>query len=247
MNNPIVLIGGFGSHWADYNGMGKYLARVSGRRVFIANINRLSWVVGGFTDYFLLVNRAHQAVMHALKETGAEKAMLVGHSAGGVVGRAYLADRTPRPHQSAHRGYERVSHLVMIASPLRAVAQAQHPGSQQASQIDEMFPGAYFAPHVQYLTVGGKFIKGKADGTLRERDAYRNYKFISGRGSQWGDGVVPLSLSQLDGALHIEIEGIGHSPLWLPWFGSDEATVNRWWHALMASDAPMLETGQVSV
>ena len=52
--NPIVLIGGFGSHWTDYNSMGKYLARVSGRRVFIANINRLSWVVGGFTDYFLV-------------------------------------------------------------------------------------------------------------------------------------------------------------------------------------------------
>ena len=245
--NPIVLIGGFGSHWADYNSMGKYLARVSGRRVFIANINRLSWVVGGFTDYFLLVDRAHKAVLHALKETGASKVMIVGHSAGGVVGRAYLADRAPKPHQTAHHGYERVSHLIMVGSPLRTVTQAQHPGTTQASQIDVMFPGAYFAPQVQYLTIGGKFIKGKADGTLRERDAYKNYKFVSGRGAQWGDGVVPLSLSQLEGVPHAEIEGIGHSPLWQPWFGGDEATVNKWWHVLVAGDAPMLESGRVLV
>jgi pimeloyl-ACP methyl ester carboxylesterase len=244
---PIVLIGGFGSHWADYNSMGKHLARVSGRRVFIANINRLSWVVGGFTDYFLLVDRAHKAVLHALNETGAEKVMLVGHSAGGVVGRAYLADRTPKPHQTAHRGYERVSHLIMIGSPLRVVTEAQHPGTRQASEIDEMFPGAFFAPQVQYLTVGGKFIKGKADGTLREREAYRNYKFVSGRGAQWGDGVVPLSMSRLDGAPHVEIEGMGHSPLWLPWFGGSEDMVNKWWHALVGGDAPLLESGRAFV
>jgi len=245
--NPIVLIGGFGSHWTDYNSMGRYLARVSGRRVFIANINRLSWVVGGFTDYFLLVDRAHKAVMHALKETGAEKVTLMGHSAGGVVGRAYLADRVPNVYHTPHHGYERVSRLIMLASPLRAVAEAQHPGMRQAAEIDAMFPGAHFAPHVQYLTVSGKFIEGKPNGTLKEREAHRNYKYVSNVGEQWGDGVVPSSLSRLDGVPHLEIEGLGHSPFWAPWFGSDEAQVRRWWSVIEQGDAPMLESGRAWV
>jgi pimeloyl-ACP methyl ester carboxylesterase len=232
---PIILIGGFGSHWSDYTGMGRYLARASGRRVFIAGINRLSWVVGGITDYFLLVERAHKAVLHAIRETSAEKVILVGHSAGGVVGRAYLADRTLKPHQTAYCGYERVSHLITLGSPLRAVPNVQHPGMQQASQIDAMFPGAYFAPQVQYLSVAGKFIEGKTDGTLRERQAYENYKFVSAVGAQWGDGVVPNALSQLDGVPHIEFDGLGHSPGWTPWFGSNETTVRLWWERLAVS------------
>ena len=240
MLDPIILIGGFGSHWTDYRGMGKLLAKVSQRRVFIANINRLSWAVGGITDYSLLVERAHKAVMHALKETGAMRVMIVGHSAGGLVGRAYLGDKAILPNREAYYGHERVSHLITLGSPLRAAPLAKHPGMAQVIWLEEHYPGAYYRHAVQYLTVSGKRIEGKRDGTLREREAFANYTFVSNQGEQWGDGVVPTSLTRFDDAPHLEIEDLGHSPNWGRWFGNDEGSIRQWWHVLSAGDfAPL--------
>jgi len=241
MTTPIILLGGFGSHWSDYRGMGKLLAKVSQRRVFIANINRLSWVVGGITDYSLLVERAHKAVMHALQETDAQKVILVGHSAGGLVGRAYLGDKAILPNRQVYHGHERVSHLVMLGSPLRAVPNAKHPGMAQVTWLEEHYPGGYYAAQVKYLTVSGRRIEGKLNGTLREREAFTNYNFVCGKGDQWGDGVVPASLSRFDDVPHLEIDDLGHSPNWGRWFGNDEGSIRQWWHYLDAGDAPSLD------
>ena len=93
IEDPIVIIGGFGSDWRDYREMARLLAGISGRRVFVTHVARASWVLGGISDYKLLVERAHQAVLHALDATGARSVALVGHSAGGIIGRGYLADR----------------------------------------------------------------------------------------------------------------------------------------------------------
>lgn len=238
-NSPIILIGGFGSHWSDYNAFARALANVSGRRVFIAGINRFSWMVGGIlADYTLLVNRTHHAVAHAIQQTGAEKVILVGHSAGGVVGRGYLSDKTVKQHHVAHHGYERVSRLITLGSPLRAVKSALHPGLGQAAWLDQHFPGAYYAPQVQYLTVSGNFITGRADGSPQELIAFNNYKFIGGDGRQPGDGVVPHNVSSLDGVPSLMLEGVGHSTQWGRWFGSDENTIRLWWNYFELGDAP---------
>lgn len=221
--------------------MGKLLAKVSQRRVFIANINRLSWVVGGITDYSLLVERAHKAVMHAMQETGAPKVILVGHSAGGLVGRAYLGDKAILPNRQVYHGHERVSHLVMLGSPLRAVQNAKHPGMSQVTWLEEHYPGGYYSAQVNYLTVSGRRIEGKLNGTLREREAYTNYNFVCGKGDQWGDGVVPASLSRFDDVPHLEIDDLGHSPNWGRWFGNDEGSIRQWWHYLESGDMPSLD------
>ncbi|MCS7055970.1 MAG: alpha/beta hydrolase [Thermoflexales bacterium] len=233
---PIVLIGGFGSHWSDYRSAARALANVSGRRVFIAGLTRITWMLAGLTDYGLLVNRTHAAVNYALKQTGAHKVILVGHSAGGVVGRAYLGDRTLRPHQQPHHGYERVSRLYTVGSPLRATKEASQRGMRAVAWVDETYPGAYYAPQVKYFNVRGRYIEGKLDGSLRQREAYYNYRFISGNGTQWGDGVVPVSLSELDGAATLELEGVGHSPGWNPWFFGDASVIRAWWHHFESGD-----------
>ena len=245
---PIVLIGGFGSHWSDYQRGARLLANVSGRRVFIAGITRASWLVGGVTNYSPLVDRAHNAIAHALKETGAEKVVIVGHSAGGIVGRAYLGDQKIKPHQLSYRGYERVSRLYMLGSPLREVGSVVQQGMRATSWVDRTYPGAYFADKgVQYLNVRGKLVKGKEDGTLRERQAFVNYQFVSGTGRQWGDGVVPLALSELDGATTLTLEGVGHSPTWEPWFFANENTVRSWWSYFDLGDAPTMGWEQMVV
>ncbi|HQV70419.1 MAG TPA: alpha/beta fold hydrolase [Thermoflexales bacterium] len=244
MNEPIILIGGFGSHWSDYNQFARVLANVSGRRVFIVGINRFSWVVGGLlSDYTLLINRTHHAVAHAIQQTGAEKVILVGHSAGGVVARGYLADKAVKQHHVAYSGYERVSRIITLGSPLRAVKSALHPGLDQAGWVDQNYPGAYYAPQVQYLTVSGNLIKGKPVGTPSEMLAYTNYEFIGGDGAQTGDGVVPHNVSSLDGVPSLMLEGIAHSTQWGRWFGSDENTVRLWWNYFDLGDAPLPRQG----
>ncbi len=233
---PIVLIGGFGSHWSDYRNAARLLSNVTGRRVFIAGITRLSWLLAGVSDYSLLVDRVHAAVQHALRRTGARKVIMIGHSAGGIVGRAYLGDRKLKPYHHAHRGYERVSHLFMVGSPLRVPKNASQRGMRAAAWVDEVYPGAYYAPQVQYVNIRGRYVEGKPNGTLRERQAYYNYRFISQNGAQWGDGVVPLSLSELEGAKTVELDGIGHSPGWGRWFFEDAEVIRAWWQAAQTGE-----------
>ncbi len=235
---PIVLIGGFGSHWADYQPVAKMLSHVSGRRVFIAGVNRLSWLVGGFVDYSVMLDRAHRAIMHALEKTGERRVVIVGHSAGGVVGRAYLGDKAFRAHHTVYNGHERVMRLITLGSPLRAAPNAKRPGIQQAAWVDETYPGAHFS-HVQYLTVCGKLIEGKANGSARQREAYANYRFVSAEGAQWGDGTIPLSQSTLDGVPSLTLDGVGHSPNWGRWYFSSLAVIRSWWNYFDISDAPL--------
>ncbi len=248
MDEPIVLIGGLGSHWRQYQSFGRALATVSGHKVFIATIKPVTWMIARYTDYALLVNRTHQAVQFALTQSKAERVYLVGHSAGGVIARAYLADHLEEARNAPQNGHRIVSRLITLGSPLGAVEDAKHAGLRQAAWIDREFPGAYFAPSVQYLTVYGKLIEGKRAGTLAQRRAFHNYQFISGIGAQWGDGVVPNSLSKIDGVPSVELDGVGHSPWWGPrWYGSDEATVRMWWSYFEEADAPEIDAGRVLV
>ena len=248
MQEPIVIIGGFGSHWMDYQVPARRLANVSGRRVFIAGINRASWLVGGITNYSPLIDRAHNAINHALKETGAEKVILIGHSAGGVIGRAYLGDQTIKPHQRSYGGWERVARLYMVGSPLREVGDVFQQGMWATAWVARTYPGAYFADKgVKYLSVRGKYVEGKHDGSFRERQAFLNYQFISGNGAQWGDGVVPLALSELDGAPTLTLDGVGHSPGWGRWFFADEDVIRSWWSYFDLGDAPTLMREQMLV
>ncbi len=230
-----MLIGGFGSHWRDYRAAAQHLANVAQRRVFIANITRLSWMIGGLTDYEVLLRRAAAAVQHALHVSGAPRVMIVGHSAGGIIGRAYLGDRARKQHHHAWHGYSHVSHVIMVGSPLQELnGQRYRRASQAASWVARTYPDAYFADRgVRYGVVRSRFVFGKRDGTPLERMAWTNYHFISGEGEQWGDGVVPTRMSELRGAVCVELEGVAHSPTWRRWFFGDEAIIQSWWAPLM--------------
>lgn len=234
--DPIVIIGGFGSDWRDYQELARLLAGIAERRVFITHVTRATWVLGGFSDYKLLVDCAHQAVLHALRITGASKVVLVGHSAGGVIGRGYLADKAIRPHHTPHHGHARVSRLIMLGSPLRGGPISNQPGMRQAAWLDETYPGAYW-PGVQYLSVRGRLIQGRlGGGSPREILAFRNYEFLGAAGNAMGDGVVPESLAAVAGIPLMDIEGIGHSPLWGRWFGNDVAATRAWWQYFDVGD-----------
>jgi pimeloyl-ACP methyl ester carboxylesterase len=246
MNEPIVLVGGLGSHWRYYQTFGQLLAHVSGRRVFIASIRPVSWMIAQYIDYTLLVTRTSEAVKYALSQTGAQKVILVGHSAGGVIARAYLADRLMKQAHTVFSGYRNVTRLIALGSPLKAVENSKFPGQNHAAWLDKEFPGAYYAPEVQYLSVYGKLIEGSRFGTPMQRQAYGNYDYLSGIGAQWGDGFMPNSLSKVDGIPSLELNDIGHSALWgKRWYGGDENIIRSWWSYFEQADAPMIDADRV--
>jgi len=248
MNEPIVLIGGFGSHWQDYMSFARLLRNVSGKRVYVTSINRVTWLVASFTNYHILLERLSKAVQHALQSTAADRVVLIGHSAGGVVARSYLADRLPISSYKPLSGYRFVSRITMLGSPLRIDGQARHTGMRHAAWIDHEYPGSYYSQQTQYLTVYGKLIRGDRHGTAAERGAFHAYKRICGEGNVWGDGVVPNHISRLDGAPSIELDGVGHSPGWGDrWYGGDASTIRLWWSYFEQGDAPAFGGGVVTV
>lgn len=248
MNEPIVLVGGFGSHWQDYMSFAALLRKVSGKRVFVASINRVTWLVASYSNYYILLERLSKAVRHAIQITKADKVVLVGHSAGGVVARSYLADRLPRSNYKPLSGFQHVSRITMLGSPLRIGAQVRHTGMRHAAWLDQQYPGAFYSAQVKYLTVYGKLIRGDRRGSVAERRAYHTYKRICSEGDVWGDGVVPNHISRLDGTLSVELDGVGHSPGWGDrWYGGDESTVRLWWSYFEQGDAPTFGGGVVIV
>ena len=246
MNEPIVLVGGYGSHWRYYQSFGQSLAHVSGRRVFITSIRPVTWMIAQSIDYSVLVTRTSEAVRYALSQTGAQKVILVGHSAGGVIARAYLADRLLKQAPEVFNGYRYVTRLISLGSPLKAVENPKYVGFRQVAWLDKEFPGAHYAPDIQYLSVYGKLIEGRRFGTPMQRRAYTNYDHLSGTGAQWGDGVVPNSLSKTDGMPSLELNDVGHSPLWgTRWYGGDASIIRLWWSYFEQADAPLMDTDRV--
>jgi len=47
---------------------------------------------------------------------------------------------------------------------------------------------------------------------------------------------VPLSLSELEGAKTVELDGIGHSPGWGRWFFEDAEVIRAWWQAAQTGE-----------
>ena len=153
---------------------------------------------------------------------GAHPVTLVGHSSGGVLGRLFLS---PEPFEGVRfAGLDVVRHLITLGSPHLNVR-----GARLRRWVDRTYPGAYFAPDVRYTAVGGRAVRGTREGTPRERAAHFLYRRLSGTGDEWGDGLVPLSSSRLDGARSLVVDGVAHAPLGgARWYGSPDV-IHEWW------------------
>jgi pimeloyl-ACP methyl ester carboxylesterase len=171
-----------------------------------------------------ILQKLHRTVRDAFESNGGRRVKLVGHSAGGVLGRLYLS-REPFKGESFN-GLERVSHLITLGSPHKNVR-----GAWMRRWVDRTLPGAYFAPDVAYLSVAGSLIKGDRGGSSREKAVYYLYRHLGGNGAVWGDGLVPVPCALLDGAEHLTLPKVGHAPLGGgPWYGTPEV-VRQWGRA----------------
>jgi pimeloyl-ACP methyl ester carboxylesterase len=219
-------MGGFASHSLIYTGMQNTLAKVAGQPVRVVRTQGVDWFPSVLpAGWPLLLNKLDRAVRSAVQDSPTGKVTLVGHSAGGVLSRLYLA---PHPFLGrSYNGLQVVDTLITLGSPHNN----RHPlhGGQMSRWIERRYPGAYFGRRVRYVSVAGRLIEGKKEGTLPERHVYRAYRRILGQGDVWGDGLIPVRSALLEGAQQIVLDGVSHfAGFGRSWYGSAEV-VPRWW------------------
>jgi pimeloyl-ACP methyl ester carboxylesterase len=246
---PILIVGGFGASWNIYQPFRQVLETVSNRPVFVTRLEMLDWLsVIVSDDYSNLLKRLHHSVVDTLRRTNAERLVLLGHSAGGILSRIYMGDQPYGYERLVFNGFQRVATLVTIGTPHTSPRRGRFGGLNQIAFVQEHYPGAYWR-FIRYVSIISKSIFGVKNGTPQERNACEGYMMLTGECAQWGDGVVPLSCSTLAGAKNVVLSELRHDPR--PdervWYGHNEHTVRSWWeHVEQAEREPVAGTLDVS-
>jgi len=195
-------------------------------------------------------------VDRAYEESGGEKVMLVGHSAGGWLARAAMGDGV-WDEEGGVKTADRIRCLTTVGAIHKPPPELGSCSTRGAlAYTNTEYPGAFLAEEgVTYVTVGGDAVMGydskKKDEVNEGREAvdeiyavrgegssakvaFDSYEIVCGEGSVTGDGVVPLEWTMLEGARHIALEGVLHSineaGTTVPtdrWYGS-EKVLDRW-------------------
>ncbi len=216
MARPVVIMGGWLSSPADYFGMARVLAAPPYRRiVYVVDFGRLDWARLRDPDFRPALDALAATVRIALQETGADAVDLIGHSAGGRIARAYLAEE----YQGVrYAGHEVVATLTTLGT---AHATSEVWVKQFADWLEAHYPGAAF-PHIAYRAVAGRSVRGRRIGSPEEMLAFRSYEVSFGDGNLIGDGIVPTAACYLAGADNLILEGARHAPYNAPatWYGA---------------------------
>ncbi|KAK9816517.1 hypothetical protein WJX72_001415 [[Myrmecia] bisecta] len=224
---PLIILPGFGNNTADYvepaaqreHSLVASL-RDRGFSVYVVDVERQDWL----------------------------KVDLIGHSAGGWLGRAFLAD----PAYFVQEGPDRQCHhavrtLVTLGTPHSAppAGKARDMTGGALTWVHSNWPGACFAEQqVKYVCVAGRTVRGDRAAQRRSlgKYAYGSYTQVCGDGDGVeGDSVVPHESAHLEGATNVLLDGVFHSmtsigayknPSEFVWYGSAEV-VDHWAHHLV--------------
>ena len=222
----IVILGGFASPSGIYTGFARALARHSCCPISIVDAETVDWLPSiAAVGWLILLNKLDRTVRKAYA-TNHKRVTLIGHSAGGVLARLYLGHLPFFGHR--YDGKRWVEHVITLGSPHYNQQRWLH-GGLMSRWTQKRYPDAYFAGEVRYTSVAGRAIQGQVNGSRREKLAYRSYRRLCRDGTQWGDGIVPVTSALLEGSDKIELERVSHfRGFGAPWYGDDEA-IRRWW------------------
>lgn len=195
------------------------MREISGSGVYVAPITPLDWALGYFRGFGQLVFEVASTVDRALLESEAKKAVLVGHSAGGLACRVYIGGDPPYGGRR-YSGHRRVERLITLGTP-HAIADKER--LAPITRVNELFPGALHEG-LRYLSVAGDAIDGASSPKARKR-----YERFVEDGRVAGDGVVPVDAALLPGSESLIVDGVHHNRRLGRWYGSDRETVERWW------------------
>jgi pimeloyl-ACP methyl ester carboxylesterase len=223
LHAPVIVVGRHMSWPMEYQGLARILAELSGSQISVVPITPLDWVLGRIRGYGQLVFEVASAVDKALLESDSNKAVLVGHSAGGILARAYVGGDPPYGGRR-YSGHRRVSHLITLGTPHNV---ANKGNLALIVEINALFPGALHKG-IRYLCVAGCGADGASSRRVRRR-----YECFVYDGRVKGDGKVPTESALLPDADHLVLDELYHGRFYGGpqgrWYGSDRETVERWW------------------
>ncbi len=226
------MVGGVTALPRDYREFARVLREVSGSEVYVAPLTPLDWISGYFRGFGQLVFEVASTVDRALLESDSDRAILIGHSAGGIACRVYLGGDPPYGGRR-YSGHRRVSHLITLGSP-HAVRESKT--LAPINRVNELFPGALHAESVSYLSVTGSAV----DGTT-SRKARKRYERMVEDGRVAGDGVTPVETALLPGSETVVLDGVYHNRRVGHWYGTDRETVLRWWPEALRAEGVLVE------
>ena len=179
---PVLLLHGYGcncGYWAQLTPM------LDSARISYAAVD-LEPVLGDIDDY---LHSVEQAVASLCTKTNAPKVIIVAHSMGGLVARAYL-----RRH-----GDGRIAHVFTLGTPHHGTSLASMGVGRNAAQMRR-------SSHPDTPESG--WLRDLADS---ETPATR--ALITSLYTHHDNIVAPQTSSELLGARHIEFGGVGHVAL----------------------------------
>jgi pimeloyl-ACP methyl ester carboxylesterase len=197
----------------DYDELSEAILRSTGMKTYVTPLTRLDWPLGLIPSFFskeylegtltprtlsFYFQKVDIAVSKALAENPETEFLLLGHSIGGWIARAWLSEWAQKDVKS------RVKKLVTLGSPHnppRADSSASAVDQTRGllKYINENYPGN-FEKNVQYVSVIGSGVTGRLAVTFSKVVesfetllAYFSYSVLSGDSAeQAGDGMYML-------------------------------------------------------
>ncbi len=227
------MAGGVTALPRDYRDFARILREVSGSEVYFAPLTPVDWLVGRLRGFGQLVFEIASTVDRALLESESDKAVLVGHSAGGIACRVYLGGDPPYGGRR-YSGHRRVSHLITLGSPHVA---REGKALAPVNRINELFPDAlHGGSGLAYRSVAGNAVDGNDSRRARKR-----YGRMVGDGRVAGDGVAPVEAALLPGSEPVVLDGVYHNRRVGHWYGADRETVLRWWPEELRAESILVD------
>ena len=218
---PVVIVGGATWWPGSYRGFANTLREISGSDVRVVPVTPVDWAVGYLRGFGQLIFEVASTVDRALLESEAKRAVLVGHSAGGLACRVYIGGDPPYGGRR-YSGHRRVERLITLGTP-HTVRDTKR--LSPITRVNDLFPGALHSEvGIRYLSVAGSAIDGATS-----KKARRRYERFVGDGRIEGDGVVPVEAALLPGSEGLVLGGVHHNRRLGRWYGSDGETVGQWW------------------
>ncbi|WP_347232083.1 alpha/beta fold hydrolase [Janthinobacterium sp. 17J80-10] len=182
---PVLLIHGYGCNSGYWHSMSRKLrdAGITHHAVSLEPI---------FGDIDSFVPSVHEAVERLRQESGSQKVILLAHSMGGLVARAYL---------NVH-GDDRIARVITLGTPHHGTGLADFGMGDNSEQM--------------------RWIASDRGGTpsawlqeLAAREDHRRYALFVSIYSHHDNIIAPQTSSELPGARNIDLHGIGHVALGL--------------------------------